>query len=607
MTAGADRAGSEPLPAGSQPPVAAEQYRVADLEILRAGADLALVYARDSGAAGYYRADVVDLLTSCRQFRTLQEHGQAYAGDQPATARGLQRELQRLARAGFLVNRDAGWPADSTRDLPPISTIGFPTCDRVAVLRRAITSYADNCRQAGRPAEVVVVDDSTTPSRQDDCRRMLAELQPSLEPEISYGGLAQKEAFTRAVATAGNIPEEVVRFGCLGEPAAGLPIGANRNALLLHTVGERIFSADDDTVCRLAVPPGHSEGLDLDSGGNPLQLWFFASRDEAFDAVRDVEQDLLGLHERYLGQPPAPLLAAGVASFELADPALLRRLRSAPGTVRVTTNGTVGDCGWDNPDFVLFQDGASWARLVSDEVGYRLARTTRNMVQATTRTAITGRPDPKFAICLGLDNTELLPPFPPAGRAEEVGFGAVLASCFPGAYAAHLPWLVRHDPVGARQWAAAGQFSISLGSWLPSCLSRFDPGLNPAPDERLRRLGAYLSDLAALPAAAFDEFVRLGVWDSMSGLISTLEDRLAGPEPVPGYWARDAQRFIVQTRRNAMSPVEEFYSALGGRATLQRLLERYGQLLIWWPAIVATARQLRASGQRLARPVREVN
>lgn len=590
------------LGAGPDVP-AAEQYRVADLEVLRAGADLALVYARDSGAAGYYRADVVDLLTSCRQFRTLAEHGQAYAGDHPAAARGVRRELQRLARAGFLVARNAGWPDQATRQLPPVSTVGFPTCDRVPVLRRAITSYADNCRQAGRPVEVVVVDDSTGPGSREDCLAMLAELRSSRGLEVSYGGLAEKEAFVRAVADAGNIPEEVVRFGCVGEPTAGPPIGANRNALLLHTVGERIFSADDDTVCRVARPPGHSEGLELDSGGNPLQLWFFASRDEAFQAVRCVEQDLLGEHERYLGQPPAPLLAAAAASFELADPALLRRLRSAPGAIRVTTNGTVGDCGWDNPDFTLFQDGATWDRLVGDEAGYRLARTTREMAQAATRTTITGRPDPKFAICLGLDNTELLPPFPPAGRAEEVGFGAVLTSCFPGAYAAHLPWLVRHDPAGARQWAAPGQFSIGLGAWLPSCLSRFDPGRSAEPQARLRRLGAYLTDLAGLPAADFDELVRLGVWDSMSGLISALEERLAGP--APEFWARDAERFIVQTRRNALSPVEELYSALGGRAALQRLLERYGELLAWWPAIVAAAGQLRASGQRLARPVRE--
>jgi hypothetical protein len=598
MTSGADRAA----------PPDDEQYRVAELEIVPAGADLALVYARDSGVAGFYRADVVDLLVSCQQFRTLDRHAQAYSGADPGTSPppGLQRELHRLLRAGFLVSRPRGWPEVAGPDLPPISAIGFPTCDRVAVLHRAVASYAENCREAGRRVEVVVVDDSPEAATREECRRMLAQLQPELGLDLWYGGLEDKAAFARAVARCGDIPEEVVRFGCLGERAIGVSIGANRNALLLHTTGERILSVDDDTVCRLGVPPGHRDGLALDSGGNPLQLWFFAGRDEAYGAVHRVEQDLLGLHERYLGQPPAALLAAGSASFELADPALLRRLRTAPGTIRVTTNGTVGDCGWDNPDFALFQDGASWDRLVADEAGYRLARGTREMVQAVAQATITGRPDPKFAICLGLDNTALLPPFPPVGRAEEVGFGAVLAHCFPDAYAAHLPLLVRHDPVAGRHFSTAGPFSIGLGSWLPSCLSRFDPGLTASPAERLRRAGTFLTELAELPDGEFDEFARLAMWDSMSGLIGALEDRLSGAEPAPEYWARDARRHIAQLRRSALAPVGELYGTLGGRAVLQRLLRRYGRLLIWWPAIVETARQLRGSGQRLARPVREV-
>jgi hypothetical protein len=99
MTAGGDQAAR-----------AEEQYRVAELEIVRAGADLALVYARDTGAAGFYRADVVDLLVSCRQFRTLDQHAQAYSGADPGTSAppSLQRELHRLLRAGFLVGRAGG-------------------------------------------------------------------------------------------------------------------------------------------------------------------------------------------------------------------------------------------------------------------------------------------------------------------------------------------------------------------------------------------------------------------------------------------------------------------------------------------------------------------
>jgi hypothetical protein len=45
--------------------------------------------------------------------------------------------------------------------------------------------------------------------------------------------------------------------------------------------------------------------------------------------------------------------------------------------------------------------------------------------------------------------------------------------------------------------------------------------------------------------------------------------------------------------------------AAGGREVLQQRLDQFGQLLIWWPAIVQTARELRAAGDELALPLRE--
>jgi hypothetical protein len=88
----------------------------------------------------------------------------------------------------------------------------------------------------------------------------------------------------------------------------------------------------------------------------------------------------------------------------------------------------------------------------------------------------------------------------------------------------------------------------------------------------------------------------------MSGLITTLENRLAGPEPPPAYWAREARQFIARARRSALTPADEWYADVGGRAALLRLLRQFGQLLIWWPEIVKTARELRAAGRRPARP-----
>lgn len=590
------------------PLAGSDLYRIADLEIFPAGDGLSLVYARDSGAAAFCRADTIGLLAGCRDFGTIDEHVRDYLSTtgSRAPAPAVRRDLLGLCEQGFLVSAaefasaaDGGGAAQ-----PPISTVVIPTRDRVMLARRAISGYADNCSRYGRRPDIVVADDSADPGVRAHYRAMLGQLSCDLGVAISYAGLDEKSAFISLLAKAGEIPEEVLRFGCLPDPGAGVTIGANRNALLLHTIGERIFSADDDTVCRPGTPPGHRDGIAVDSGGNPLDLWFFPDRQGAFAATHPAEADILRCHGQYLGAAPAAVLArtAGPVSFERGDPGLLRRLRARESRIGVTANGVAGDCGWDNPDFYLFQDGATFARLVGSADGFGVARTTREMIQAVTRTTITAQADPKFAMCIGLDNTGLLPPFPPTGRAEEVAFGAILTACFSHVYAVHLPILVQHDPAAVKRFPAGEVFTIRLGAWLTSCVGQFDVGLADEPATRLRRLGHYLTDLGQLPDRSFDEFARRLAWMSMSGLITGLEDRLAGPEPAPAYWKREARQFIARARRSALMPADEWYAGAGGRAALQRLLRRFGQLLIWWPAIVETARELRATGQHLARP-----
>lgn len=596
------------------------QYRVADIEVFSAGDRLALVYVRDRGTAGLLRAEALDLLVGCRRFRTLEAHaGEHLRREQAAVPDGtVLRELRKLARSGFLVARDGLFGGtndvgvDAAREpQPPISSVCLPTRDRVEVLSRALRSYAENAFLSGREIGFVVADDSPDARTREGCRRMLAEAGRRLGIKVAYVGPEEKVSYAARMAEVGGIPEDIVRFACLGDASLGATtVGGNRNSLLLHTVGEKILSADDDTVCSVASPPDVEDNrLTLDSGDNPLELWFHPDRKSAFDSVRYEKEDLLGLHERYLGRSPRSLLSAaedeGWAYLDSSDPPLLRRVVSASGRILVTANGTVGDCGWDNAHFRLFQDGATFARLTRSAGDYEAARRSRELIQSAVRATITGRADPKFAMCLGLDNRNLLPPFPPVGRAEEVAFGALLSTAFDSAYAAHLPCLVQHDPPGRRAFPQRHLFALGLGSWLPICVGRFAPGPASSFSERLRGLGRYLEDLGRLPEEDFEEFVRLTVWDSMAGVISNLEERLGGADGVPDYWARDARAFVALARRSALTPVGELYALDGGREAFQSLLVRFGQVLSWWPDMVGAARRLRADGERLARPVRE--
>jgi hypothetical protein len=432
---------------------------------------------------------------------------------------------------------------------------------------------------------------------------MLRELKRRYGANILYAGLQEKLAFAGRLAEAGNVPEEAVRFACLGDKQRGVTtVGANRNALLLHTVGELVFSADDDTVCRIGIPPSQSDGMEYSSLGGPKEYWFFPDREAALGAVEYTERDILALHEQWLGREPLLRLLGndpdGRVSLDEAEPQFLRKLKRRSGKVALTLNGTVGDCGWDNPYFHLFQHGSTYERLTRTEHAYRSARASRELIQAANQTTITERAEPMLAMCMGLDNRDLLPPFPPVGRGEDVAFGAILSECFDKDYTAHLPWIVLHDPLQRRSFPTRRHvFVVAPNAYLPACVKMFAPGLARTPAERLGKLGQFLEELGRLPKAPFEEFVRWRVRNSMSDFVSWLDERLQNSkERAPEFWARDARQAIEQARRSAVAPVDELYELEGGREAFQLLMSRLGQVLSRWPQIVATAGRLRTEG-----------
>lgn len=598
----------------SDPPTTADVYRAADVALFPAGERLVLAYVRTTHDPQLLRADIVDLLVQCREFKTLDDHIHSYCqGRQasPATVRAMRRSLLQLVDQGYLVSRQSSLAQMPTDQRPHaasrIVSIGFPTCERVATLQRGMTSFIEHCQRHGRTNDFVVVDDSRTPATRRAYREMLVQLRSRYGIDCAYAGLDEKRAFAERLASFGNLPTDVVAFVCLGSSEYGVTtVGANRNALLLHTVGDMIFSADDDIVCQAAAPDLRA-GLRLSSRRNPLDVWFFADRASAWQAVKAVDVDVLAAHEQWLGADAQHCIARSAADAPIdideAEPGLLRRLEQ-PGRIALTLNGTLGDCSWDNPHFYLFQRGPTFQRLTKSEQAYQTARASREMVQAAAQVTLAEHADPMFAMCMGLDHRELLPPFTPLGRAEDVAFGALLSQCFGDAYTVNLPWTLLHAPTDARSFSERAMFGLEFNTLVPSLINQFDPGFARTAQQRLDKLGQHIEELGRLPQRSFEEFLRLHLLEAMSALITGLEERLSSREsPPPAFWVQHARAVIALARQNAVAPLEQLYSMPGGHEAMQQLLVRYGQSLQWWPTIVDTARQLRTQGVRLAQPI----
>ena len=627
----------------------AKRFRCSDLITFPAGSEAVFVYNRTKRSAVLLPPSDLDVLNRCHTFRTLDEHAQALASelnsdqttaelsapapvgrflkrlrdfaqkqgvsfDDHSNTEFLMLKLQEFASAGLLVAETDLLPK---REVAPeteerIATIGVVTRNRPKLLGRCVTSYTESCSRHGRDVELVIVDDSEEQSVRDQTRRMLRSLQDKYGARILYAGLEEKQSYAERLIAAGDLPAEIVNFALFDVEGCGHTVGANRNALLLHTAGEMFFSADDDTVCSLATPPQAApDQLAFFSGIDPTGFWFFPDRESVQAAVTVQDRDILDLHEHLLGRTLDQCMrSSSELSSDEADARFLRELQSNSAQVRITMTGVYGDSGMWSPSWQLRLSGDSYARLTASQATYDSAFNSREILRAVNRFTIASG-DFCMAYAIGLDNRTLLPPFFPVHRNEDGLFASTLKVCFEDAYVAHLPWAVMHVPE-VRKYSAADlwekPFVHSLYDVLLVCFQSFNfPPEMMSAAERLRAMGQHLMHLGKSNLNAFEEFVRIYLWHLRSTNITVLEEELANRKDAPEFWSRDVTRQIELLRR---SMIEEVYQApkdlLDGRSTdqarrlSQRLISKFGELLYWWPEIIATAKTLRADGVRLA-------
>lgn len=599
------------------------RYRAASIRRFPAGGNSDLVYFTDEKSAHLLPSEVVNILDSCRSFRTLENHlkeicgGEGRGADQVAVIKKL---LSDLAAAGMLISdRDIlsrCTTAARAEAPPPISSIGFVTRERTDKLARAVVSYAENGKEFGRAMTLVVADDSGEAATRARHRRLLRAIKNRYGVEIYYAGAEEKLRYAETLAAQG-LPPDVINFALFDEEGCGYSPGANRNALLLHTVGDLFFSADDDTMCRVAAPPEGGDNLSFLGESEPREFWFFPDRHELMRSANILHEDFLSAHEQLLGRGLGDVVRdfSQDREVEIEDlcPHLIQSMGAGRGEVRATFNGLFGDAGMPTPVGLLWNlDGNTHERLVRSEAGYRTACGSREMLSAVRNTTICHSPQCMSAF-LGLDNRSLLPPFMPVQRNEDGVFGLVLYSCFADAYSAHIPRALLHAPESRAyppdytSYLTGNHFDATMMLCVGGHRHQFG---GQSDRENLQSLGRHLIELGSIHLHEFEEFVRLQLWRQFSHFVAYASEVLKTYDFSPRYWAEDLEK-CVDARRKAILKKDHIVprDLLGGRAPdearalAQRLVLRFGQLLWWWPDIVEVATRLRARGERPARSV----
>ena len=594
-----------------------------------AGGGLELVYSPVTRAKQLLSASAVQMLQSCSSLEAIADHAQRLHRDgkfgTQQTVESITKQLEELASCGLLISKSTMLEkclatVSKEKSNSRIESLSIPTRNRPAELDRSLRSYVENSRENGREIQFCVSDQSDDLQLKDANLSVLEQIRKDFDVSISYGNDEEKRAFAKELASNSGVSPHVVDFALFNPMQIPCAIGANRNALLLQSVGELTAQVDDDTLCRLVPSASARNELTLSSQTDPTEFWFLDQ--PAADACHSESHsvDFFALHEQLLGKSVGDCIqhyieSSDSSAVDLTDVSatLFRRLETDNNRVIFTSIGVKGDSGMSSPYFLMQLGGEAHMRLTQSEEIYRQSLANRLVRRSVSNASISDGPF-CMGLNLGLDNRHLLPPFIPVLRNED-GVFAVLSQTIQAGFAGHLPWLLSHkaSTPGVFPLEELHQRFGRFGSG--DILEMFINSVAPSPmradaGENLIAVGEALQNWGHAPASDFDEMLRLLIGFKISDMGTALQLLLAQKADAPAFWKRDIEgclknlpllvadpEFIVPwDLRNLAHPV-------GTRRLFQLFVVRLGELFQAWPAMYSAASDLRNKGIRLCRPI----
>ncbi|TAM83438.1 MAG: glycosyltransferase family 2 protein [Acidobacteria bacterium] len=538
-----------------------------------------------------------------------------YSALQPYKVRAV---LDELVEAELLVSNTVLLEKSqaSTNPMTPwarISMLGVPTYNRPEDLKSCLSSFLQNARENARSIEVVIVDDSRTKAEEVSVRNILDGVKRKFGAPMWYGGLEEKNKFSSLLEGVG-IPLDVIRFALFGEPNCGCSTGRNRNALLLHSVGNLILTVDDDTVCRVVAHPQFADRLKLGSEDNPMSFWIFADRKDVLNFSQPTKLDVLDAYEKLLGRSLDQVISefSMHSDIQLSElcPHTIESLQHGNGRILLTFAGVMGDCGMYSPMPLLGQTEVDTRnRILHSRQSCNIAMRSGEILRvAQDWTVCHGLPF--VGAVMGLDNRALLPPFMPVARNDEGVFGFALKKCFADAYFGHIPWALLHGGAQRGSYVCDHIDSAShlrVSDLMIMCIGAHEANGNVKDDARsLRKLGQFLVEIGSMKFPDIEEQLRIWAWQRLSHEARFWEGLLERFRYAPDFWATEIRvwldrRYEAALKRQFVIPrdlMQDRTAQEAGELTRQ-LISQFGKLLLWWPDLVTTARDLRKQGKQL--------
>lgn len=616
------------------------KYRFFDVNVNRFGINKMLIHSKRTGTVKLLPSNFVQVLLSCESFRSLEKHAIAFCKSirntsekntyfpiQEQEIKSVKALLNTFVNNGFLVSEAeirANIMKLAKKDSPKhqgfsnrITTLGIPTCNRPSYLERALTSYLENCRNYGRTVKVVIIDNSNDSKTRRKNKQILKALKSEFGTSIYYADQKRKEEYSKLLSQKGKVPSSVTEYGLLGDNRLQTPCGANRNAILINSVGEICLQADDDTICKIAKSPNTKSGLSFDSSDNPNDFFYPQTKDEMLQSLSVLQEDFLGIHEKLLGKSVKTVISEvteknNKIDFSNISTLLLRNILNGAQKIAFTFTGSFGCscCKAEEPYPRFFTNADSLNRLIQNENLYESRLNTPFVIRVPGQLTINdGRSC--ISVNIGIDNREIFPPFMPNYKSEENILNAIINNCFGRYLKGFLPYMIQHDfseyNTKISRTKIPKRMPFDMNSIIISIIGSFKMGF-PKDDQvtSLNVLGNNLNILGNLSLSDFKDYLRNICSNELSKTVQYLELLLKKNKKAPKLWQDDIKTFILEIEKLVCQkdfpyPINLQHKKDKGIGLLRDQVSQLGNLLIHWEAIYETAVKLKNSGQSLAK------
>ncbi len=489
------------------------------------------------------------------------------------------------------------YPRPQSSDHHHISTIGIPTRNRTASLKRCIESFHIHAQSVEREIEFCIIDNSTTQEALASNKAMLEAFADTSGASIHYFNTEQREELAARLAQQLSIAASITRFALLGDDRCSDSYGACRNALLLYTAGKLSIQTDDDTICCLSEPTGKQAGLTISGKNDPNEYSLFLKEQDALDSATSTSDNLFSLHESVLGKPVLHILGEFLQQGNHpeiinANTQITEMIAHPDARVSTSFLGIVGDTGMHSHAFRLFLEDVVQNPNEDAPLTFEQLMTTRWIQKSVSKTILSTGP---FCMTthIGIDTRRLLPPFMPVMRNEDGVFGIVKTSCSPASFSAYLPGMLHHRPHIERTPLSFDQATRFPNMRTNDLLSQliYYARLEAGDSLSLEMLGDHLVDLGSYTNESFKAYL-------LDKVITTLKHNIAYARwfveqnsSANRAWQKSIETYIDSMRQATENPMPGLLTDLDGKMygrlnLFQDLAKQYGTLLKHWESII---------------------